>query len=283
MAEKDGYEEGLLRARPAAEPIGEAPVGLRPLGIDAPPARGPPVVRAGRLPRGAPLPAGGPAPWGGRELSRRRALPPVGGGRGRARTARPDLARVHVGRHRRGVRSRRRRRRPGPGGGVSPLRDRPGARGRRGLFGRGPLRALPGDRERRFVRARARVLAGFMAPAGQEGSPRIFVSHGTHDATCSRSTRAAAGSSPGSGAPTTRYATASSRAATRSRPGSGVRPRAGSPRSRTEGGPPLGNSGALASVAQYHVSRSRAGRGPIPCIPDVPNLRGRCRMLSRSG
>jgi len=39
MAEKDGYEEGRLRARPAAQPIGEATVGLRPLGIDAHPRR----------------------------------------------------------------------------------------------------------------------------------------------------------------------------------------------------------------------------------------------------
>jgi hypothetical protein len=44
-----------------------------------------------------------------------------------------------------------------------------------------------------------------------------------------------------------------------------------------------GNSGTQASVAQYHVSRSRAGRGPILCIPDVPSPRGRCRMSSRGG
>jgi phospholipase/carboxylesterase len=53
MAEKDGYEEGRLRARPAAQPIGEATVGLRPLGIDAHPRRDhllyvPVSYRAGR-------------------------------------------------------------------------------------------------------------------------------------------------------------------------------------------------------------------------------------------
>jgi phospholipase/carboxylesterase len=39
MAEKGGYEEERLRARPAARPIGEVRVGLRPLRIDAHPRR----------------------------------------------------------------------------------------------------------------------------------------------------------------------------------------------------------------------------------------------------
>jgi hypothetical protein len=55
MAEKDGYEEGRLRARPAAQTIGEATVGLR--------RRGSTLTRAGTTyctcrsatARGAPL------------------------------------------------------------------------------------------------------------------------------------------------------------------------------------------------------------------------------------
>src|SRR5215213_6869975 len=58
---------------------------------------------------------------------------------------------------------------------------------------------------------------GFLAPTGQMGSPRIFVSHGTQDGwlpidSCSRRIV------PGWSAPATRYATASSKADTWSRP-----------------------------------------------------------------
>jgi phospholipase/carboxylesterase len=58
---------------------------------------------------------------------------------------------------------------------------------------------------------------GFLAPTGRRGAPRTFVSHGTRDGwlpidSCSRRIV------PGSNAPGTRYATASSRADTWSRP-----------------------------------------------------------------
>src|SRR5215213_3153570 len=58
---------------------------------------------------------------------------------------------------------------------------------------------------------------GFLAPTGQSGSPRLFVSHGTRDGwlpidSCSRRIV------PGWSAPATRYATASSKADTWSRP-----------------------------------------------------------------
>ncbi len=182
MAAKDGYEEGRLRARPAAEPIGEPPVGLRPLGIDVPP-RGdhllyvPAGYRAGYpsplvvLLHGAGANSRDIMPYL-REVadaaglillaptSREYTWDVIVGGYG------PDVAAVD--RALEEVFSRY---------AIDPARIAVGG------FSDGASYALSlgianGD-------LFGHVLAfspGFMAPARQEGSPRIFVSHGAHDA-----------------------------------------------------------------------------------------------------
>ena len=182
MAEKDRYEEGRLRARPAAQRIGEAPVGLRPVGTDAPP-RGdhllyvPVSYRAGRpsplmvLLHGAGSSSRDILPYL-REVadaaglillvptSRGYTWDVIVGGYG------PDVAAVDRALEEAFCRCA-----------IDPARVAVGG------FSDGASYALSlgitnGD-------LFGHVLAfspGFVAPAGQEGSPRIFVSHGTHDA-----------------------------------------------------------------------------------------------------
>ena len=181
MAKKDGHEEGRLRARPAEEPIGEAPVGLRPLGI-APP-RGdhllyvPVSYRVGRpasllvLLHGAGASSRDIMPYlreaadaAGLILlaptSREYTWDVIVGGYG------PDVAAVDRALEEAFCRCA-----------IDPARVAVGG------FSDGASYALSlgitnGD-------LFGHVLAfspGFVAPAGQEGSPRIFVSHGTHDA-----------------------------------------------------------------------------------------------------
>jgi phospholipase/carboxylesterase len=229
MAEKNPHQQGRLRSRPVPTPVGKAPVGLRVLGSDDGPTEGYLYLPAGRR-------AEDPAPLvlllHGAGEDARDGLAQLRGQAGEAEIVLLALS------------SR------------GPTWDSILARGRYGADVAAIDRALGHAFSRCKVDPAHVALAGysdgasyalslglangdlfshvlafspgFLAPAGQTGSPRVFVSHGTGTGG-SRSTTAAAGSSPGYNAPATRYATASSKAATWSRPRSLGRRRPGSP------------------------------------------------------
>ena len=140
-------------------------------------------LRARRLPEGDAQPVCSPAARSRGGRARRSRADEGTGQRGWTHPTRARISRAHVGSgpEPRTLRPGRSGHRPGAGPRLLPLRRRSGARRRRRLLGRGLLRPLARAGQRRPFHARARLLAGVLAPSGKRGSPRVFVSHGTRD------------------------------------------------------------------------------------------------------